>query len=70
MHLGTAAVVFGLCIALYLVVLWFERHSRRGQAIHRHPYANPYDGARGASREGPADAAEARQAIRYARGTR
>ncbi len=70
MHFGTGAIVFVAFVALYLVVLWFERQSRRSQSINRHPYANPYDAARGASREGPADQLERRRAVSYARGTR
>jgi hypothetical protein len=70
MHFGTGAIVFVAFVALYLVVLWFERQSRSGQSINRHPYRNPYDSARGASREGPADQLESRSATKYARGTR
>ncbi len=70
MHFGTGAIIFVAFVALYLVVLWFECHSRGAQSINRHPYRNPQDAARGASREGPADGLERRSAIRYARGTR
>jgi hypothetical protein len=70
MHLGTAAIVFALFVALYLVVLWFERQTRRSQPINPHPYHNVYDAARGAFRGGPPDHLEARRAIRHERGTR
>jgi hypothetical protein len=70
MLIGTGAIVFAVLVGVYFLLLYFERQTRRSQAISRHPYRNPYTGAPGASREGPSDIVERTTHAEYARGTR
>ena len=70
MHLGIGALLFGVVLAVYFVLLYGASRRRRTRMINDHPFGSPYDPARGAGRQGRADVAEARAAISYVRGTR
>jgi hypothetical protein len=70
MHLATGGIVFGLFAAVYLLVLFFENQRRDSRMINDHPFSSTYDPARGAARQGSADATEVVATGKYARGTR
>ena len=69
MHLAGGALIFGLFVVGYFVVLVFSLYTRRGSAINQHPYRDPYGDSPGASRTSSLSHDE-RASIQYARGTR
>ena len=70
MHLGTGAIIFAVCVALYVIVLFFESQRRTSRAINEHPFSSAHDPARGAARQGAGDRTEHTTSRHYARGTR
>jgi hypothetical protein len=69
MHLAGGALIFGLFVVGYFVVLVFSLYTRRGSAINQHPYRDPYGDAPGAWRASSLSHDE-RASIQFARGTR
>lgn len=69
MHLAGGALIFGLFVVGYFVVLVFSLYTRRGSAINQHPYRDPYGDAPGAARASSLSHDE-RSSIDFARGTR
>jgi hypothetical protein len=69
MHLAGGALIFGLFILVYFVVVVFTMYTRRGSAINQHPYRDPYGDAPGAARRSTL-AHDERAAIQYVRGTK
>ena len=70
MHLGTGAIIFAVCVALYVIVLFFESQRRTSRSINAHPFDATKDPARGAARQGAGDKIEHTTSRSYARGTR
>jgi hypothetical protein len=70
MHLGTGAIIFAVCVGLYVIVLFFESQRRTSRAINAHPFSDATDPARGAARQGSDDRVEHTTSREYARGTR
>lgn len=69
MHFAGGALIFGLFIFFYFLVVVFSLYTRRGSAINQHPYRDPYGDAPGAWRRSSL-AHDERASIQYARGTR
>jgi hypothetical protein len=69
MHFAGGALIFGLFVVGYFLVLVYSLYTRRGSAINQHPYRDPYGDAPGASRASSLSHDE-RASIHYARGTR
>lgn len=69
MHFAGGALIFGLFVVGYFVVLVFSLYTRRGSGINQHPYRDPYGDTPGASRTSSLSHDE-RASIQYARGTR
>jgi hypothetical protein len=69
MHLAGGALIFGLFIVVYALVVVYSLYTRRGSAINQHPYRDPYGDAPGAWRKGTLSHDD-RASIEYARGTR
>lgn len=69
MHLAGGALIFGLFVLFYFVVLVYSLYTRRGSGINQHPYRDPYGDAPGASRQSSLSH-DTRASIQYARGTR
>jgi hypothetical protein len=70
MHLGTGAIIFAVCVGLYVLILFFESQRRTSRSINSHPFSRPTDPARGAARQGTGDDVEHTTSRRYGRGTR
>ena len=69
MHLAGGALVFGIFIVVYGLVVVYSLHTRRGSGINQHPYRDPYGDAPGAWRVSSLSH-DARASIHSARGTR
>jgi hypothetical protein len=48
MELAGGAVIFGIFLVVYTLVVVHGLYTRRGSGIDEHPYANAYDPASGA----------------------
>ena len=67
MELAGGAVIFGIFLVVYTLVVVHGLYTRRGSGIDEHPYGNPYDAASG-SRDG---SVRGREGIaHWTRGTR
>ncbi len=69
MHMAGGALIFGLFVVGYFIVLVFSLYTKRGSAINQHPYRDPHGDAPGAWRTSSLSHDE-RATIRSARGTR
>ena len=70
MNLGTGAIIFAICVGLYILVLFIEGQRRTNRSINAHPFSRPTDPARGAARQGTGDRIEHTTSRDYGRGTR
>ena len=69
MHIAGGALIFGLFIVAYFIVVVYSLYTRRGSGINQHPYRDPYGDAPGAWRKSTLSHDE-RASIQFARGTR
>lgn len=69
MQLAGGAIIFGIFIAVYFIVMTFSLYTRRGSAINQRPYNNAHGDAPLANRASDLSH-DRRAAIEYVRGTR
>jgi hypothetical protein len=69
MHFAGGALILGLFIVVYALVVVYSLYTRRGSAINQHPYRDPYGDAPGAWRKGTLSHDD-RASLEYARGAR
>jgi hypothetical protein len=48
MELADGAVIFGIFLVVYTLIVIHGLYTRSGSGIDEHPYGNPYDAASGA----------------------